>query len=213
MPSTSLVRPGGAGTGNGWPRPARSSRHRSTRCSARWVRASTCRRPCARAGRWRHARPFRLAGGCQRLAERTQAGQLRFGPDAALPPVGGLRLPIDDLNPLRASLLWHRSGGSSSARCGRSGWPGARAHAWPRSLGAHVALEVMRRADATARPAIDAALDALGLLAGVAGGDAERSLRPLAGLIADPAGLELRSAGSLAANPGRSGAVRCPARR
>jgi hypothetical protein len=130
------------------------------------------------------------------------SGQLRFGPDAALPTVGGLQLQLD-LNPLRVSLLWHRSGGSSEVA---ALWPAPDGQALARmlaqaapSLGAHVALEVMRRADAAARPAIDAALDALGLLAGVAS-DAERALRPLAGLIADPAGW-LRSAGSLAANP------------
>ena len=129
-------------------------------------------------------------------------GQLRFGPDAALPTVGGLQLQLD-LNPLRVSLHWHRSGGSSDVA---TLWPAPDGQALARmlaqaapSLGAHVALEVMRRADATARPVIDAALDALGLLAGAAT-DAERALRPLAGLIQDPAGW-LRSAGSLAANP------------
>ena len=70
------------------------------------------------------------------------------------------------------------------------------------SLGGHVALEMMRRADDAARPLIDAVLDALGMLAGAAG-DAERALRPLAGLLADPAGW-LRSADSLAASPRRS---------
>ncbi len=130
------------------------------------------------------------------------SGQLRFGPDAALPTVGGLQLQLE-LNPLRVSLHWHRSGGTSDVA---ALWPAPDGQALARmlaqaapSLGAHVALEIMRRADATARPVIDAALDALGLLAGVAS-DADRALRPLAGLIADPAGW-LRSAGSLAANP------------
>ena len=66
------------------------------------------------------------------------------------------------------------------------------------SLGAQVGLEIMRRADDDARPVIDAALDALGLLGG-APGDARRAVRPLAGLIADPAGW-LRSTESVAAN-------------
>jgi hypothetical protein len=57
------------------------------------------------------------------------------------------------------------------------------------------------RADDDARPIIDAALDALGLLAGAAT-DARRAVRPLAGLIADPAGW-LRSTGSVAANPAK----------
>ena len=129
-------------------------------------------------------------------------GQVRFGPDAALPTVGGLQLRMD-LNPLRVALHWHHSGGASDVA---TLWPAPDGQALARmlakaapSLGGHVALEIMRRADATARPVIDAALDALGLLAGAAS-DTERALRPLAGLIADPAGW-LRSAGSLAANP------------
>ena len=80
------------------------------------------------------------------------AGQLRFGPDAALPTVGGLQLQLD-LNPLRVSLQWHRSGGSSEVA---TLWPAPDGQALARmlaqaapSLGAHVALEVMRRADAT----------------------------------------------------------------
>ncbi len=130
------------------------------------------------------------------------SGQLRFGPDAALPTVGGLQLQLE-LNPLRISLHWHRSGGTRDVA---ALWPAPDGQALARmlvqaapSLGAHVALEIMRRADAGARRVIDAALDALGLLAGVAS-DTERALRPLAGLFADPAGW-LRSADSLAANP------------
>jgi hypothetical protein len=129
-------------------------------------------------------------------------GQLRFGPDAALPTVGGLQVQID-LNPLRATLRWHQPSGRSDAV---ALWPAPEAQALARmlaqaapSLGAHAALELMRRADETARPVIDAMLDALGLLAGAVS-DTERAIRPLAGLLSDPAGW-LRSAGSLAASP------------
>ena len=132
------------------------------------------------------------------------SGTLRLGPDAALPMVGGVQLLLN-LQPFTATLVWrHSGGGQDSAAL----WPApdaaalARmlAHAAP-GLGAQVALELMRRADESARPLIDAALDALGLLNGV-GGDARRSLRPLAGLLRDPLGW-LGSAGSLAAQPAR----------
>ncbi len=129
-------------------------------------------------------------------------GQLRIGPDAALPTVGGLQVQLD-LAPLRVSLRWHQPGGRTDTV---ALWPAPDASGLARmlaqsapSLAAHVALELMRRADASARPVIDAMLDALGLLSGAAS-DAERALRPLAGLLSDPAGW-LRSAGSLAANP------------
>ena len=128
-------------------------------------------------------------------------GQLRFGPDAALPTVGGLQLQLD-LNPLRATLRWHQPGGRSDTV---ALWPAPDAQALARmlaqaapSLGGHAALELMRRADEGARPLIDAMLDALGLLGGTVG-DAERAIRPLAGLLSDPAGW-LRSAGSLEAS-------------
>jgi hypothetical protein len=130
------------------------------------------------------------------------AGTLSFGPEAALPTVGGLQLQLA-LDPFAVSLHWHQS---STRTVTAPLWPAPDAQALARmlaqaspSLAAHVALELMRRADDEARPLIDAMLDALGLLAGAAS-DAERALRPLAGLLADPAGW-LRSAGSLAANP------------
>lgn len=130
------------------------------------------------------------------------AGTLSVGADAALPTVGGLQLQLA-LNPFAVSLHWHQS---SSRTVTAPLWPAPDGQALARmlaqaspSLAAHVALELMRRADEEARPLIDAMLDALGLLAGAAS-DAERALRPLAGLIADPAAW-LRSAGSLAANP------------
>ena len=130
------------------------------------------------------------------------AGTLSFGPDAALPTVGGLQLQVA-LNPFAVSLHWHQSSTHTEIA---PLWPTPDGQALARllaqsapSLAAHVAIELMRRADEEARPLIDAVLDALGMLAGAAS-DAERALRPLAGLIADPVGW-LRSAGSLAANP------------
>ncbi len=132
------------------------------------------------------------------------AGALRFGANAPAQPAGGLGLLVA-LQPLRVSLQWHRPGGSTDAVML---WPDPDAAAIARavaraapSLGGHAALELMRHADETARPLIDAALDAFGLLAGAAG-DAQRAIRPIAGLLADPAGW-LRSAGSLGANPAR----------
>ncbi len=134
------------------------------------------------------------------------SGTLSVGPTAALPTVGGLQLratlaaghaPVLDLD-------WHPAAAAASTAAAL--WPQPDGAALLRMLakaapaiGGHVALEMLRGLDATARPLIDAALDALGMLDGVAG-DAERALRPLAGLIADPAGW-LSSAGPLAASP------------
>lgn len=130
------------------------------------------------------------------------AGALRFGPDAALPTVGSLQLQVA-LAPFAITLQWRQS---ATRDVGVPLWPSPDGQALARvlaqaapSLAAHVALELMRRADDEARPLIDAVLDALGMLAGAAS-DAERALRPLAGLLADPAAW-LRSAGSLAASP------------
>ncbi|MDQ3009337.1 MAG: hypothetical protein M3X11_01335, partial [Acidobacteriota bacterium] len=132
------------------------------------------------------------------------SGQVRFGAETPSQPAGALNLTVA-LNPLQVSLQWHQPGGAVDA-----------VHLWPNpdpmaiarvvtkaspSLGGHAALELMRRADDAARPIIDAVLDALGLLNGAIG-DIDRSIRPLAGLLADPAGW-LRSAGSLAANPNK----------
>lgn len=132
------------------------------------------------------------------------SGTLRLGPDAALPMIGGIQLLLN-LQPFSATLVWLHSGGSNDSA---ALWPVpdatalARmlAHAAP-GLGAQAALELMRRADESARPLIDALLDTLGFLNGVAG-DARRSLRPLAGLLRDPLGW-LGSADSLAAQPAR----------
>jgi hypothetical protein len=132
------------------------------------------------------------------------SGSLKIGPDTALPMVGGLQLQLD-LKPFSASLHWHHAGGGADTA---TLWPAPDAQALARmlahaapSLGAQAALELLRRADEQARPLIDALLDALGLLGGIAG-DAQRALRPLAGLLRDPVGW-LRSAGSLASNPAR----------
>jgi hypothetical protein len=129
-------------------------------------------------------------------------GTLSFGPEGVLPTTGGLQVRVT-LAPFAVSLHWNQS---STRSVVVPLWPSPDGQALARvlaqaapSLAAHVALELMRRADDDARPLIDAVLDALGLLAGAAS-DAERALRPLAGLLADPAAW-LRSAGSLAANP------------
>ena len=130
------------------------------------------------------------------------AGTVSFGPGAALPVVGGLQLGLM-LQPFAASLRWHHPGGGSDSAVL---WPAPDAQALARmlaqaapSLAAQVALELLRRADEETRPLIDALLDALGLLGGAVG-DAERALRPLPGLVRDPAGW-LRSADSLRSSP------------
>lgn len=130
------------------------------------------------------------------------SGNFSIGPDAALPVVGGLQLRFT-LQPFGAQLVWHHSGGGSDSA---TLWPAPEGAALARmlaqaapGLGAQAALELLRGADETARSVIDALLDALGFLGGVAG-DARRSLRPLAGLLRDPVGW-LSSAGSLAASP------------
>jgi hypothetical protein len=130
------------------------------------------------------------------------SGTLKFGPDGALPVVGGLQLRFT-LQPFAGSVHWHHPGGGSDSAVL---WPAPDAAALARmlargapALGGQLALEILRRADEDARPLIDAVLDALGLLGGVVG-DAERALRPVAGLLRDPSGW-LRSSGSLASSP------------
>ncbi|HEY2925404.1 DUF6603 domain-containing protein, partial [Piscinibacter sp.] len=129
-------------------------------------------------------------------------GELRFGPDAALPTTGSLQIQVA-LAPFAITLQWQQS---ATRQVVVPLWPAPDGQALARvlaqaapSLAAHVALELMRRADEEARPLIDAVLDALGMLKGAVS-DTERALRPLAGLLADP-GAWLRSAGSLASSP------------
>jgi hypothetical protein len=131
-------------------------------------------------------------------------GQVRFGAAAVSQPAGGLNAFVA-LDPFQVRFEWRQPGRTiDRARL----WPNPESAPLVRmlvkalpSLAGHTALEVMRQADETARPIIDAVLDALGLLQGTAS-DANRSLRPLAGFLADPAGW-LRSADSLAANPAK----------
>ncbi len=147
-------------------------------------------------------------------------GFVSIGPDTAVTGVGGLQLRLDvnavsglapapppPLPAFTAQLNWfHPGGGQDSAPL----WPTPQASALARllahaapGLAAQVALEVLRRGDDAARPLVDAALDALGLLYGAgAEAAAPRALRPLAGLLRDPAGW-LRGAGSLASQPAR----------
>jgi hypothetical protein len=134
------------------------------------------------------------------------SGTLSIGPTGALPTVGGLQLraTLAAGQAPALELRWHAAGAAASTAAAL--WPHPDGAALLRMLakaspaiGAHVALEMLRGLDATARPLIDAVLDAFGMLDGVAG-DAGRALRPVAGLIADPAGW-LSSAGSLAASP------------
>jgi len=130
------------------------------------------------------------------------SGVLSFGPEAALPTTGSLQLQVA-LVPFAITLHWQQS---ATRQVVVPLWPQPDGQALARvlaqaapSLAGHVALELMRRADEEARPVIDAILDALGMLSGAVS-DAERAIRPLAGLIADPAAW-LRSAGSLASSP------------
>jgi large repetitive protein len=150
------------------------------------------------------ALPDPSAGPALPAALPVLTGQLAIGPDAALPVVGGLQLQLD-FSPLALRLVWHHAGG------GRDEvplWPTPDPAAIARLMAqtapgfvAQAALELLRGADEAARPVVDAVLDALGLLGGAAG-DAQRALRPLHGLVRDPAGW-LRSARSLAASPAR----------
>ncbi|HSQ28716.1 MAG TPA: DUF6603 domain-containing protein [Gemmatimonadaceae bacterium] len=130
-------------------------------------------------------------------------GEVRVGASAPS-SVGGVEVVLG-LSPFQVKLNWHQAGGATDVV---TLWPSPDAAAIGRtiaraapSLAAHVALELMRRADDSARPVIDAALDALGVLGGTVG-DAYRPIRPLAGLLADPAGW-LRSPQSLGSGPAK----------
>ena len=129
-------------------------------------------------------------------------GEVRVG--ASAPSSGGVEVVLG-LSPFQAKLNWHQAGGATDVV---TLWPSPDAAAIGRtiakaapSLAAHVALELMRRADDSARPVIDAGLDALGVLGGTAG-DAYRPIRPLAGLLADPGGW-LRSPQALGSGPAK----------
>ncbi|WP_405218427.1 DUF6603 domain-containing protein [Agrococcus sp. Ld7] len=133
-------------------------------------------------------------------------GSLRIGQSAPSETAGGLQLELG-ISPLRARLLWTRPGQVAGAEVIPL-WPDPDANQLARalaaaapSLGGHVALESMRRLDDTVRPIIDAVLEALGLLGGTAA-QQYRPLRPIAGLIADPAGW-LRGPNGPGANPAR----------
>src|SRR6185295_6681641 len=97
-------------------------------------------------------------------------GQLSIGSSTVIKPTGSLQL-VADLKPLQISLHWKHPGGAVDVI---PIWPSPDAQGLARalakaapSLGAHAALEIMRGADESARPIIDAMLDALGLLRGV----------------------------------------------
>jgi hypothetical protein len=130
-------------------------------------------------------------------------GDVRIGA-STLSATGGVEVVLG-MSPFTATLKWHQAGGSTDVV---TLWPNPDAAAMGRtiakaapSLAANVALELMRRADDSARPVIDAALDALGVLGGTAG-DPYRPIRPLAGLLADPAGW-LRSPQALGSGPAK----------
>jgi hypothetical protein len=131
------------------------------------------------------------------------AGTVAFGPADPSGPAGALQLLID-LSPLRVQLHWQRPGeGVDVVELWPHPDPAVLARALAAAapgLGGQLAIDLLR-ADSTVQPVIDAVLDALGLLSGTAA-DAERRLRPLFGLIGDPAGW-LRSADSLAGSPAK----------
>lgn len=136
------------------------------------------------------------------------SGGLTVGPPGPFGAAGGLQLALE-LVPFAAALRWHRpSGAVDEIALWPNPEPGAIARALAEagpSLGAHLSLELMRRADEDARPVIEAVLDAAGMLGG-APGDEDRPLRPLAGLIADPAGW-FRSGDSIASQPAKAQAL------
>ncbi len=135
-------------------------------------------------------------------------GEVTFGPGSSVGPAGGAQV-VFGLSPFTAEFRWHQPGGATETV---PIWPApdgaaiavALVRAAP-SLAGHVGLELMRHADESARPVIDAALDAFGMLAGVAG-DVDRAIRPLAGFLSDPAGW-LRSPGSIANQPVKAQAL------
>ena len=137
---------------------------------------------CACAWRERGQWTLRLACRYRFSPTRLWATAVWYEPPS--PTTGDLNAIIN-LHPFNVLLQWHQPGGATDIA---ALWPNPAGASLARmlaksapSLGGHVALELMRRADDTARPIIDAVLDALGLLGGVAS-DADRAIRPLASL-------------------------------
>jgi len=124
----------------------------------------------------------------------------RLGTDHDSSPAGAVWAELD---PARAVLRWRPAGASAPRDVPL--WPhldaasviDALLELTPALLG-EAALEMLRSADETARPIIDAALGAFGLLDGAP----EPSVRLPSGLLHDPAGW-LRHAGALGGQPTR----------
>jgi hypothetical protein len=122
-------------------------------------------------------------------------GTITFGPEATGvdpdDPGGHLQLAVD-LAPLSADLRWHRPGGEPITETIEL-WPEPDAGTLARTVAEMVPgeaarnlLELVRATDPAVRPIIDAAIDSVGLLT-AAVGDADRQVRSLTGLVADPA--------------------------
>ena len=124
---------------------------------------------------------------------------VRLGTDAAASPAGSVWVRLE---PGHASLHWRAAG--TAAPTDITLWPTLDAaplgdlvvHVAPALFG-QVALDLLRRGDETARPIVDAALGAFGLVDGVSG-----DLRLPVGLVQDPAGW-LRHPGALGSDPAR----------
>ena len=171
--------------------------------------------PAAAAAVDLEARTLTLAGGSPEqgafgwsgtltAAPGSLTGRLSAGPEGPVGVAGAVRLTLD-LAPAAVSLRWEQPSGRVEDI---ALWPAPDGAAIARALvgaapalGAHVALDLVRELDADARVVIDAALDALGALG--PGTPGERPLRPLAGLLTDPAGW-LRSAESIAGQPAKA---------
>ena len=131
------------------------------------------------------------------LAPGAKDWSVRLGTDHDASPAGAAWLDIDGSH---AVFRWRTAGAAQPTDVGL--WPhldatalvDALVHVAPALL-AEAALELLRRADETARPVIDAVLDAFGLLG-------DDGVRLPAGLLRDPAGW-LRHAGALGGQPAR----------
>ena len=130
---------------------------------------------------WLACRRQRLADGAGRPAAfRPRCGAAHRGrPAAAARPEPAARhaaLAPAGRRAATPSALWPAPDGQALARMLAQAAP---------SLGGHAALELMRRADESARPLIDACSTRWACSAGTVG-DAERAIRPLAGLLSRP---------------------------